>query len=137
MTDSNNTATWTGNYTNSTTTASSWTYHPTVTHIERIGQPIYIGRAFVPSIVQEPKKGKVKRMDRGLFLVYIVDPATDEVVHETGAIVAKDEDNAQLKAVRMAGGTLTKDIDDYDIVVVELGDVRDKKTVQEVKVIKD
>lgn len=79
------------------------------------------------------KESEKKKMSRGLYRVYIVDPETDEVIHDTGAIVARDEDSARLKAVQIAGGTLVKDIDDYDFVVVELGDVRAKKEVQEVR----
>lgn len=72
---------------------------------------------------------------RGLFFVYIVDPILDVVISITGPIVAKDSDNARLKAVQAAGEALTKDIDDYDIIVCRLGDVRKKKEVQEVKVV--
>lgn len=71
---------------------------------------------------------------RGLFDVYIVDPEIDDVAWSK-CIIAKDEQSAKLKVVSSA--TLTKDIDDYDIIVVKLGNVRPKKEVQEVKVVKE
>lgn len=81
----------------------------------------------------EEKESKMRR----LFDVFVVDPEEDTIVWSNGSvpIIATDKENASLKAVAKAG--LLKDIDDYDIVLVCLGgNIREKKTVQEVKVIK-
>jgi hypothetical protein len=81
------------------------------------------------------EKKESKKM-RGLFFGFVVDPAADELVYSTDKpFVATDEDNAKLKIVQKAAGALTKEVDDYDIVILRLGKIRDKKEVQEVRVV--
>jgi hypothetical protein len=53
---------------------------------------------------------------RGIYMVVIVEP--------------------QKEKVRAANEAGIEDIEDYDIVPVRLGDVREKKVVQEVKIVK-
>jgi len=82
--------------------------------------------------------GKEDNM-RGLFEVIIVDGETGELQKVDGIIrslvVAKEEASAKLKIVSKAA--LVKDVDDYDIIVRRLGDVRPKRQVQEVKLAKE
>jgi hypothetical protein len=68
---------------------------------------------------------------RGLFLVAVVSPESGAIV-ASEQIVADSEDNATLKVLR----SIDIDPDDVDIIVVRLGNVRPKKSVQEVKVVK-
>ena len=85
-----------------------------------------------------PAEEKEKNM-RGLFEVIIIDGETGELQKVDGIIrslvVAKDEASAKLKIVSKAA--LVKDLDEYDIIVKRLGDVRPKREVQEVKIAKD
>lgn len=86
-----------------------------------------------PGCRAKEKESKMRR----LFDVFVVDPEEDTIIWSNGdvPIIATNKENASLKAVAKAN--LQKDIDDYDIVVVCLGgNIRAKKTVQEVKVIK-
>lgn len=75
---------------------------------------------------------KEKELMRGLFEVFIVDPETGTVV-DPGLFVAKDDQTARMKA--WIASKLDGDLDNYDFIVRRLGDVRNKKSVQEVKVI--
>lgn len=74
---------------------------------------------------------------RGLFIVYIVysDGADDEI-WSSGPIVAKNADSAKMKAVKKFNLPEGKELDDFDILVYGLGNVRAKKEVSEVRVIK-
>lgn len=86
------------------------------------------------------KKEEVKKVDksRGLFLGFVVDPTADELVYSSDRpFVAADEEHAKLKIVQKAGGSLSKEVDDYDIIILRLGKVRAKKEVQTVKVVKE
>jgi len=67
---------------------------------------------------------------RGLYRVITVDPekATIEIDE---LVVANDEASAKLKVLRDAVG----DFDDFDIIVIRLGNVRPKRRPQEVKII--
>ncbi len=128
---------------------ADWSYIPNkITHIGGWDSPTHIetppaqwitSSTYTPITLDSstPTSGKEKDSDmRGLYRVYIVDPETDEVIEPYGKpFVAKNEDNAQLKAVQKAGDQLLKDIDEYDIISYCLGDVRPRKTVQEVKVV--
>ena len=94
-------------------------------------QWIHVGSAYEP-------EERIETKMRGLYEVYIVDPDEDEIVWETPKpFVAKDEDSAERKAIRMAGDKLddSKDLDDYDFIVIELGSVRPKKEVKKVRVV--
>lgn len=89
----------------------------------------------------EEVKKEQPRM-RGLFEVFIVDPEAtepDRQIVSYGQFIAKDEGAARLKgwtkAVSGSRGLEDKDADDYDIIVRRLGDVRERRRVQEVKVV--
>lgn len=71
---------------------------------------------------------------RGLFEVFVVDPTSGEIVFEK-RLLAADEAKARLKAAVQA--KLDRDVDEYDIIVRKLGDVRAKKQVQEVRVVSE
>jgi hypothetical protein len=88
--------------------------------------------ARTPTVVDWMKEEK--EPVRGLFRVYIVDPKTDEVI-TCPSFVAKDANNAQIRAVQKAGDKLTRDIDEYVILVERIGDVPAKRAVQEVKMV--
>jgi hypothetical protein len=85
-----------------------------------------------PNAEEKPAKKKKDKNMRHLYEVYIVDPETD-VVQKLEGIVAATEKSAERKAIQ--GSNFDKDLDDYDFIVVKLGDVRAKKSVQEVKVV--
>ncbi len=74
---------------------------------------------------------------RGLFLAWVVDSDEDVVIYQTDPFVAKDEDAAERKLIQRAASDLTKDVDDYDFCLLRLGDVRQKKQVQKVEVVKE
>ncbi len=86
------------------------------------------------------EKEEAKPAMRGLYEITVVDPETDSFVLIEGKVtwktIAKDETSAKLKAVSKA--VLPKDVDEYDIIVRRLGDVRPKKPEpQLVKVVKE
>lgn len=77
---------------------------------------------------------------RGLFEVFVVDPATEDVrLHVY--VVATDEAKARLKAVQkgLKESLLVSidDLDDFDFIVCRRGDIQPKRKVQEVKVVKE
>ena len=78
------------------------------------------------------KKEEVREM-RGLFQFYVVDPEKGEVVGD-GLVIAKNKETAKIKA--LAPFADKYDLDDLDIICNRLGDVREKKEVQEVKIVK-
>jgi hypothetical protein len=80
---------------------------------------------------QAPKAKERKPM-RGLFEVFVVDPESGEVAMRE-VVVADSDDKARLKVLRKSD----VDPDDVDIIVRRIGDVRQKRRVQEVKVVKD
>ncbi len=71
---------------------------------------------------------------RGLFIVYLVDYKASQVLHISEAVVADNVEKAKLKALKEWNGDV--DLDDLDIIVLRLGDVRAKKEVQEVRIAK-
>ena len=86
----------------------------------------------------QPEERKETNM-RGLFEVIVVDPS-DEIVVQIGGyqrnhVVAKDETSAKIKVLK--GATLPKDLDEYDVIVVRLGNVRAKQEIQKVVVVKE
>lgn len=85
---------------------------------------------YLSDLVTTPRKDR-KDM-RGLFAVWIVDPEIEEVT-PVGPLVAKTEDGARIRA--LTDTKLKKDVEDYDVVVVRLGDVRKKEVVQKVEVV--
>ncbi len=90
----------------------------------------------VRGIVSEQSTEKEEvRETRGLFDVYVVDPEAGGVVY-SGVVIAKDKEMAKLKALQ-ACEILLDDLDDFDIICNRLGDVRKKKEIAEVRVVKD
>ncbi len=77
-------------------------------------------------------KEEVRDM-RGLFQFYVVDPEKGKVVGD-GLVIAKNKETAKIKA--LAPFADKYDLDDLDIICNRLGDVREKKEVQEVKIVK-
>ncbi len=88
---------------------------------------------FLKSLADE----RSPKMARGLYIGFVVDPETDEVVYQADPFVAKDNDSAKMKLVVFANNAnptaLKKDADELDFVLLRLGDVRAKKEVQEVR----
>lgn len=80
------------------------------------------------------EKKEVKEEMRGLFYVAIVDYLNDTVL-EDGLYIAKDAETARIKALSVFADTY--DLDDLDVVCQRLGDIRKKKEIQEVKVVKE
>jgi hypothetical protein len=70
---------------------------------------------------------------RNLYQVYVVDP-NEDIIMDILAL-SKSPDGAKFKALTELQEDLAKDIDEYDILVVPQGHVRDKKEVQEVKLV--
>lgn len=77
-------------------------------------------------------KGEKKNM-RKLYEVYVIDPEDDSILVRE-VLVARDKESAKLKVVQRV--VFPRDLDEFDFIVVALGDVRAKKEVQEVKVVK-
>jgi hypothetical protein len=69
---------------------------------------------------------------RSLFRITVVEPKTEQAF-DCGLVVAKDRENALLKAG--LSGAILANPDDYDIIVEHVGDVRAKKDIQEVRVV--
>mgnify|MGYP001559596602 FL=1 len=89
-------------------------------------------------VYPKPEERKETNM-YGLFEVIVVDPS-DEIVVQIGGyqrnhVVAKDETSAKIKVLK--GATLPKDLDEYDVIVVRLGNVRAKQEIQKVVVVKE
>jgi hypothetical protein len=82
--------------------------------------------------VQPQQPQKEQEPVRGLFEVFVVNPESGEIV-KRDVVVADSDKKAELKVMR----AIDVDPDDVDIIVRRLGDVRPKRKVQEVKVIKE
>ncbi len=109
-----------------------WHYSPTTIMVSggAYGTEIEIWGIVSPNT----KKGEVREM-RGLFEVYVVDPEAGEIVYSED-VIAKDKEMAKLKALQACEVPLD-DLDDFDIICNRLGDVRKKKEIAEVRVVKD
>jgi len=70
-----------------------------------------------------------------LYDVYIVDPEAEKVIFHKPGVIAKDETLAKMIAFKDC--PLEKPIDEYDFICHPLGNVRPKKEMQEVKIIKE
>ena len=70
---------------------------------------------------------------RRLYRVYVVDPATELLLLSGYKVIAKSEESAKFKALSSPG--FDCDIDDLDIFVEFIGELREEKSVQEVRVI--
>lgn len=70
---------------------------------------------------------------RGLYRITVVNPKTEEI-GEPLMVIAKDEAGAMVKAALQ--GAIKGKVEDYDIIVDRLGDVRAKKDVQRVRMVK-
>lgn len=79
-----------------------------------------------------PKK-EVKDM-RSLYHVVVVNYKTDEIL-EDGLVIAENAEKARIKAA--APFVNGYDLDDLDVICNKLGDVRKKKEVQKVQVVKE
>ncbi len=67
---------------------------------------------------------------RNVYEVYIIDPETEDWWH-LEPVIAKDETTAKIKAFikikeQMQAPVITKNIDEYDILLRGLGSIRDK-----------
>ncbi len=71
---------------------------------------------------------------RGLFIVYIVDYKKSKVLFVSEPLIADNEQKVQMKALQAWGGDV--DLDDLDILVQRIGNVRAKKEVSEVRIAK-
>lgn len=80
---------------------------------------------FYPSMPPEYQYVKEKPNMRGLFQVYIVDPTAAGIVCKD-VCIAQDESSAKLKVAAGCPALKDKDFDDFDFIVVHLGDVRPK-----------
>ena len=109
-----------------------WHYSPTTIMVSggAYGTEIEIRGIVSPNT----KKGEVREM-RGLFEVFVVDPEEGEIVFGD-VVVAKDKEMAKLKVLQACEVPLD-DLDDFDIICNRLGDVRKKKEIAEVRVVKD
>ena len=72
---------------------------------------------------------------RHLYEVFVIDPEEDEILF-TDTFIAKSGSSAKIKALSKTDLN-DIDFDDLDVIVVQLGDVRDKKEIQEVKILKE
>lgn len=122
-------------YVNSSSSdSSSTTYylegpHSDVYWIE--SHPGYSTSCWAPLIIE---RKEVKEEMRGLFYVAIVDYLNDTVL-EDGLYIAKDAETAKIKALSVFADTY--DLDDLDVICQRLGDIRKKKEIQEVKIVKE
>jgi len=80
---------------------------------------------------QEPEREKNMR---SLFRITVVNPKTEKIFPET-KVIARDRESALLRAD--LPGEVRANPDKYDILVEHVGDVRAKKDVQKVKVVKE
>lgn len=88
----------------------------------------------VPLCISNEKE-EVKDM-RGLFLVYVVDPEEGDIVYQ-GVVVAENAKKAEFK-VLSAAMRVSEDkyeVDDLDIICNRLGDIREKRKIQQVRVV--
>lgn len=90
---------------------------------------VHIGNIHINNI----QKQEVKEM-RGLFHVVVVEYKTDKLL-EVGLYIAKDKETAKIKA--LAPFADAYDLDDLDAICNKLGDVRKKKEITKVQVVKD
>jgi hypothetical protein len=109
-------------WTTTTNTTENW--------VQSVPMYMYPCTISIPSITNI---GVEEKKMRGLFSVYIVDPETDGIQYKE-SFIAKDETSAKMKAY--ASLKLDKDADEYDFVVVRLGNVRCKKEISEVRIAK-
>ena len=95
----------------------------------RVGDIVYSNYQLV---IPNTKKENIMR---GLFIVYIVDYKKSKVLFVSEPLIADNEQKVQMKALQAWGGDV--DLDDLDILVQRIGNVRAKKETQEVKILKD
>lgn len=79
---------------------------------------------------QIDSSSKEKPVNRSLYQVYIYDPEAAKIVHQM-VVPARTEDAARLKAAQEAKLPEERDVESYDLVVVELGAVRTKKELKD------
>ena len=130
---------WNGNsYTTADTTGTNYTaWTDWNFRTEQPGEWREVLRYELNNHIKECKLEKENT--RMLYEVYIYDPEAERIIHRwVGA--AKDESTAQMKAwqdrcTQTFGVGESTNVEDYDFVCNELGTVRAKKEVQEVKII--
>jgi hypothetical protein len=72
---------------------------------------------------EENEEEMAKNGTRQLYNVFVVDPEGDgKVVFEKKNIIAVDDDAAKMKTVHDPDCKLSKDLDDYDFIVEDVGD---------------
>lgn len=87
--------------------------------------------AVVPDLVKREKresKEEKKVAVRGLYMVYVVDPRSDNVWC-WGPKVATSDESARMKAIRDLKFPDDFDPDVYDVKAIRLMDVRDRKSL--------
>jgi hypothetical protein len=94
---------------------------------------LFVGMGSIPK--ESIKESRKEIQMRNLYQVFVVDPKEDTV--DSALVISKSPDGAKFKALTDLKGGLKKDVDEYDILVVPQGCVRDKKEVQEVKLVTD
>jgi hypothetical protein len=94
---------------------------------------LFAGMGTIPK--ESIKETRKEHVMRNLYFVFVVDPQEDTV--DEALVISKSPDGAKFKALTDLQKELKKDIDEYDILVVPQGHVRDKKEVQEVKLVTD
>lgn len=73
---------------------------------------------------QIKKENEMAKGTRKLYNVYVVDPEGDgKVIFKKKEIIATSIEVATRKAVHEAGKDLVKDLDDYDFIVEDVGDM--------------
>lgn len=78
---------------------------------------------------------KEKKMARQLFHVFVVDPEDEQVLEKL--VISKSSEGAKFKALKRCEEEMAKDVDDLDVIVHPVGHIRNKKEIQEVRVVKD
>ena len=125
----NNTTITVGDYYPTTTDGSNW--------VAWQGDTIYPPNDGWKS--EYIQKEEVKEM-RGLFEVFVVDPKRGEIVYGD-IVVAKDTETAMFKVLQEGAKVIpltdVYDLDELDFICNRLGDVRKKKEVQRVRVVKE
>jgi hypothetical protein len=81
-----------------------------------------------------PMQGKEVKDMRSLYHVVVVNYKTDEILDD-GLVIAENAEKARIRAA--APFVNWYDLDDLDVICNKLGDVRKKKEVQKVQVVKE
>ncbi len=86
--------------------------------------PEILNRLWMAESIRIKENEEMAKGTRKLYNVYVVDPEGDgSVVFKKKEIIATSTEVATRKAVHEAGKILTKDLDDYDFIVEDVGDM--------------